>query len=370
MTGDNTDALSVDNIVAVAVQALRKDGDTPPIKTPYEAIALIGHSCMIAVEFKLVGLGEDHSIGLSDSCSPHLLWIQLICVIETSSETPSLLPVEWNANSTFAFRYAHPQSSMEYLLKVSRLGNNAVVFALALGDDKTTSFDIAVKDYVSESALPLSSTADLANTLKDVFISTCRLNDLIDLFKINVIQKLAPGLFKEGYEDKSQVQRMQEEQRLREQGETQRDRLREDPLFQNARPRPFDDPLATAPRRPAPGDFAPPGFENEFEIGQPPRGFQGGGDRNTMGIGDRDLYPPGLGPNDPFRGTLGPNSGGGSGGMHPSLNDPLFGRGRDGGYDPQAPPGSRYDPVGPGQGAPFGQGGGQGGWGGFGGDII
>lgn len=35
---------------------------------------------------------------------------------------------------------------MQYLLKVSRLGSNAVVMALALGDDKTSSFDIPVKD--------------------------------------------------------------------------------------------------------------------------------------------------------------------------------------------------------------------------------
>jgi hypothetical protein len=65
--------------------------------------------------------------------------------------------------------------------------------------------------------------------------------------------------------------------------------------------------------------------------------------------------------------------------MHPTFDDPLFGGGRGGGYDLQAPPGSRYDPVGPGQGPPFGRGGrggpgggmgGFGGFGGFGGDII
>jgi hypothetical protein len=36
--------------------------------------------------------------------------------------------------------------------------------------------------------------------------------------------------------------------------------------------------------------------------------------------------------------------------MHPTFDDPLFaGQGQRGqGYDPQHPPGSRYDPVGPG----------------------
>lgn len=269
---------------------------------------------------------------------------------------------------------------MQFLLKISRLGNNAVVFALALGDDRTTSIDVSVKDYISDSALPLSSSPDLKGALNNVFTSNSRLGDLVGLFRKNIIEKLAPGLHKEGYEDQSQGQRLQEEQRQqREQGDARRDPLREDPLSQPARPHAFYDPLAAPPRRPIPsGDFPPPGFENEFEINQPPRGFPGPGwgGGNPLSIGERDLYPPGLGPNDPFRGTLGPMGagGGGSGGMHPTFDDPLFGGNRGGrGYDPQAPPGSRYDPVGPGFGQPFGRGGGPGGpWGpgGFGGDII
>jgi hypothetical protein len=56
--------------------------------------------------------------------------------------------------------------------------------------------------------------------------------------------------------------------------------------------------------------------------------------------------------------------------MHPTFDDPLFGGrgGQRGGYDPQAPPGARYDPVGPGNGLPMGGNGrspgGQGGTGG------
>jgi hypothetical protein len=59
--------------------------------------------------------------------------------------------------------------------------------------------------------------------------------------------------------------------------------------------------------------------------------------------------------------------------MHPTFDDPLFrGQGGQGGYDPAAPPGARYDPVGPGDplrdncGGPRFPGGGFGG-GGFGG---
>lgn len=358
-------ALAPDNVLDLAARSLQGDGNQG-LNTPYEAIAVIGHACMAAVGFRLVGLGEDHNIG------KYLTECMSVCFTNRSesSESPSL-PAGWNANSTYAFRYAHAQSSMQYLLKVSRLGNNAVVMALALGDDKASSFDIPVKDYISESSLPISSTADVTSSLKDVFIPASRLSDLIGLFKINVIQKLAPGLYKDGYEDPGRAIR-----EARQERPPQYDPLRDDQQPQPARPYPFDDPLAAAPRRPQPpGDFAPPGFEDEFEINRPPRGYMpGNGGRNPLNIGDRDLYPPGLGPNDPFRGMIGP--GGGGGGMHPTMDDPLFGGRRGGGYDPRAPPGARYDPPGPGEPpfgrgqGPFGGGGGFGSGGGFGGDII
>ncbi|KAL4877991.1 PI31 proteasome regulator N-terminal-domain-containing protein [Aspergillus karnatakaensis] len=347
----NTDSLSTDNVVGLAARALRPEASPEfSLQTPYEAVALIGHATLLAVGFRLVGLGEDHTI-------------------DSSSENPSL-PAEWNASSTSSFRYAHSQSSMQYLLKVSRLGNNAVVFALALGDDRTTSFDVPVRDYISQSALPLSSDADLETTLREVFISGSRLSDLISLFKINVIQKLAPGLYKEGQETSTQAQDRQPQPERA----PRHDPLRDDTQPPPARPYPFDDPLAIPPRRPGPpGDFPPPGFEDEFEIQRPPRRFPGGG-RHPLNIGESDLYPAGLGPNDPFRG-MGPGLGGPPGGMHPTFDDPLFGGRRGGGYDPSAPPGARYDPVGPGQGPPFGRGRGGpggfgGGFGGFGGDII
>jgi hypothetical protein len=42
--------------------SLPKDA-TPQIKGPYDAVALAVHAGMIAVGFKLIGLGEDHRIG-------------------------------------------------------------------------------------------------------------------------------------------------------------------------------------------------------------------------------------------------------------------------------------------------------------------
>jgi hypothetical protein len=42
--------------------SLPKDA-SPQIKGPYDAVALAVHAGMIAVGFKLRGLGEDHQIG-------------------------------------------------------------------------------------------------------------------------------------------------------------------------------------------------------------------------------------------------------------------------------------------------------------------
>lgn len=69
------------------------------------------------------------------------------------------------------------------------------------------------------------------------------------------------------------------------------------------------------------------------------------------------MNPPGLGPHDPLRGSFVgggglPRPGGGMGrGMHPTFDDPMFGglrgEGRGDGSG-NAPPGARWDPVGPG----------------------
>lgn len=81
---------------------------------------------------------------------------------------------------------------------------------------------------------------------------------------------------------------------------------------------------------------------------------------SPFNIGHDDLNPPGLGPNDPLRGSF-VGGGGFGGGMHPTFNDPLFrgtgGRGRGGQGNPQVPEGARYDPLGPGDGPQRGVGG-------------
>lgn len=237
-------------------------------------------------------------------------------------------------------------------MKVNRLGGKALVFAVALPDDKTAAFEVKVQDYVSEGTIKESnSTSDMHSAVKDIFISPGRMADLSSLFKVNIIQRLAPGIHKEGYQDTPTT--TEQPRRHEETRPPQRDPLLDDRPGP-ARPYPFNDPLAAAPRRPVPpGDFAPPDFEDEYEMNRPPRTLPDHVGDRPLQIGDRDLYPPGLAPHDPLR--IGPSSGGfrGGGGMHPTFDDPLFGgQGDAQRYDPRAPPGARYDPIGPGDGPP------------------
>ena len=214
---------------------------------------------------------------------------------------------------------------------------------MGLGDDKVHTCDVKIGEYLSESSFPFTispdaSDEDSSSALAKLFISQGRITDLASLLKLQIIQKLAPGLRKEGYEDAASISAQETPQSAqgRERDEPTYNPLRDGTLPPYAQPRPFEDPLAAQPRRPYPaGDFPPPGFEDEYEINRPPgRGGLGSG-RRPLNIGERDLYPPGLGPHDPLRGGgFGPGGGMGGGGMHPAFDDPVFGGdGGIGGYD-------------------------------------
>lgn len=353
------DALSSDNILHQMVEALPTHADNDPnsdISSSYEAVALFSHACMVAVGFRLLGFAEGKS---QES--------------EFAALAPRLSP-QWNATfNTFAFLYAHSQSSMQYVVKVDRLGGKAEIrgIGLAEGAEKITRLEITAKDYISVSSLPLrigktddgqEDRSDLRQKLKDVFISPSRIADLAGEFKLHIIQPLIPGLQKAGYEESDSAGQQARNDR------EDHDRMRRPPtrdpsLPQPAQPHPFHDPLQIPRPDPQPlGDLAPPGFEDEHEILRPLRGLaplHPSNGRSPFNIGHDDLNPQGLGPYDPLRGSLvgGGNGGfgGTGGGMHPTFDDPLFagrgGRGSSQGFNPQAPPGARWDDVGPG-GAP------------------
>ena len=188
--------------------------------------------------------------------------------------------------------------------------------------------------------------------LRDIFLSTDRMADLSSIFRINVIQQLAPDIYKDSYLDQNTTNHGFESRDgpYRPHRDTASD-LRPEAF----RPFPLGDDPSALPRQPVPhGDFPPPVFEDEHEMNKRPQRLPAQNpERRPLNIGERDLYPPGMGPHDPL--AIRPGGGPG-GGMHPTLDDPLFGA--QGGYrpyDPAAPPGARYDPVGPGDRPPSGR---------------
>jgi len=334
MSSQVANPLSASSLSLYMARSLPKDGR---LTTAYEVVALAAHATFLALGFRLVGLGENDKL-------------------ETQSDSgiPSPLPAGWNsAKHSYAFRYKHDQSSMDFLLSVTKMGNMAVVTAMGMGDDQPRSFNVTLLDFVYDGKLPATpvtenrSAEEAARIIIDIFISNDRLSAFGSRMRVELIQQLIPSLQKEGYEETreetSSSGRYRDPPIRREDDIPIRDPLREemDPL---ARPFPFHDPLAQ-PRRPLPEPL--PSFEDEHETQRGPRGMPPGG---FPRIGERDLYPQGLGPRDPLRGPLGPGLGPmGGGGMHPTFGDPLFtDQGQGGvGFDPRQPPGSRYDNPGP-----------------------
>jgi hypothetical protein len=72
MVQDNTtgNPLSAGSLALFMATSLPK-GDGPQLKNSTEAIALAVHAGMLAVGFRLIGLGEDERIG--ESTAPHSL---------------------------------------------------------------------------------------------------------------------------------------------------------------------------------------------------------------------------------------------------------------------------------------------------------
>jgi hypothetical protein len=350
--------------MADALPSHAKEDTTSDLSSTLDALSLFAHAAMVAHNFRLIGFNEDQNI------EPEI------------QRLAPRLPSNWNDSiSSRSFVYAHQQSSMQFIIKIDRLGAKMEIRGLAVGDDRIRRIELVAKDYISSGALPLrisktesgeEDRSDLEQKLKQVFPDV-QLRALTQLFENNIIEKLFPS-------SSGDTNIQNRPQRPSNDNNPLRDPA---PLPQPAVPHPYpaNDPLANIPRNPnlpPAGDFPPPGFEDEYEINRPPRGGAGWNPLNPspFNIGHDDLNPPGLGPHDPLRGSFVgggglPRPGGGmGGGMHPTFDDPLFAgphRGGDddgfgaGGYADNAPPGARWDPVGPGGLPRFGGGRGRGG---------
>ncbi|KAK4126435.1 hypothetical protein N657DRAFT_688965 [Parathielavia appendiculata] len=384
--------------MANALPTHEKDDTTSDMSSSLDCVALFVHACMINLGFRLLGFNEDKKIEA-----------------ECARIAPRL-PPQWNRSiGSHSFIYAHNQSSMQFVIHIDRMGAKTEVRGLARGDERIARFDITTRDYISSSSLPLrislnqvgvEDRSDLPQKFKTLFISEERIKDLSTLLKISVIQRLLPSLQKEGYTESPSTSTPHRRTPPPQHNEPPPTGIPAHlPPPAAPRPYPAPDPLAAPPRHPIPAaDFTPPDFEDEYEVNRPPRGPipVPGGLGGFGGLGRDDLYPAGLGPHDPIRGSftggagaggIGPGGlrrpgdgepgglGNGGGGMHPTFDDPLFRGPRPGGdgdetFGGQVPPGARWDPLGPGGQPRFGggrgrEGGGFGGFGGFGGgDII
>ncbi|KAG9051004.1 hypothetical protein FS837_000112 [Tulasnella sp. UAMH 9824] len=295
------------------------------LQSQHDALAALIHTVMARLDFRLVGL-DDSSTRLQNA--------------------DNVLPEAWNrsAPESYTFRYTHSQSSLEYLVKVVKLGKRSVIHGIALETDKNEGMEITTEDYFSPSSFPCDA-ASPSQPLVNCFISPARVQDFVGLYKLKILQKLLPSLQKEGYQEQVESSNAPAAEARSSVG---RDRPPPDRMGPPGRPYNSPDagdydPLRIPPRIPNIGrsDLDPIG-RNPFA---PPSLFGDDGD---------GMY---VGPNHPiFRDRLGPASGGIGGGRGPW--------GGDGFLPPMgAPPGARFDPVGPGPlgpRGPFGPGGGLG----------
>lgn len=292
------------------------------LKSQHDGITALLHTAMVAVGFRLVAV--DDSAPANDALV-------------------NVLPSEWNSHSPghFALRYRHDQSSMEFIIKVVKLGSRTLINGIAtevdienyvenictdavVQSDKAASLDISTNDFTSPSFYPCDLTSSTAPPLVHGFISSNRVTDLLSQIKTQIIQKLVPNLNKEGYQE--------ERVETSAAGRSNAQRPRTPP---DARPQP------------------PPLLPDLRQQQIPPR--------NPLEIGRRDLDPI---PRNPFSPpSLFP--GNDPDGMFVGPDHPIFGArggsstrgpwGGDGYLPPMgAPPGARFDPVGPGLGPGIG----------------
>jgi proteasome inhibitor subunit 1 (PI31) len=83
------------------------------LRSPQDGLAVLMHSAMTVLGFRLVGIQDDASTGTHEN---------------------NVLPVGWNLHGpgSYTFKYKHDQSSFEFVLKVSKLGPRTIINAIAV----------------------------------------------------------------------------------------------------------------------------------------------------------------------------------------------------------------------------------------------
>jgi hypothetical protein len=184
-----SDLLSVQSLLQHMADALpthQKEDTNSDLSSSYEAVALFAHACMVAVGFRLLGFGEGQKIGMDLLINDSQNIAKRHAESELQNVSPRLLPA-WNSSfGSHAFLYAHSQSSMQYVVRVDRLGSKAEIRGIGLGDERISRFEITAKDYVSSAALPLriqmtddgEDRSNLVSKLKGIFVSDAKIQGM------------------------------------------------------------------------------------------------------------------------------------------------------------------------------------------------
>lgn len=165
------------------------------LASSYEVIALLVHSYLTALKFRLCGLTEDSLLRKPREPpppNPELLlssYEEMACcwtntqTLQRVAECEDLdprLPPQWNAGfGSLSFVYKHKQSSMQFLFRIDRMGSKIEIRGLAIGHETIFRFERIVRDVIQSSKLPIRITmtpngedrSDLADKITNTFVS-------------------------------------------------------------------------------------------------------------------------------------------------------------------------------------------------------
>jgi hypothetical protein len=89
-------------------------GEQKILNSPQDAIAALFHTALTALSFRLIGVDESTRSSVSVS--------------------NNILPAEWNKHGPgyYTLAYKHDQSSLDFLIKLTKLGKRTVINAIAV----------------------------------------------------------------------------------------------------------------------------------------------------------------------------------------------------------------------------------------------
>ncbi|KNZ56001.1 uncharacterized protein VP01_2524g4 [Puccinia sorghi] len=123
----------------------------------------------------------------------HTLLISHSFALKTGSALlPEKLILPDHAHSTL-LTYSHPQSSLSFEFTLSKIGNRISIAGIAVEDDRLSSLDFSISEYLDPAQFPLTLTKDHQTTSIGLR-STTHLLDLLSLFANRILNHLLPDL--------------------------------------------------------------------------------------------------------------------------------------------------------------------------------